>query len=208
MHSEHADKYDCHVFCHIERYDITPSRKTSLRHFAWPTYAMDVHRPSAHSKLDVRPIVGDDLAILDKEPLRIPLWNLGGNLHLRLLRYPKRLSLVVVAGVDEALLSGHRGGLVIVDLVRIDLAFDQIAPVSVATLEDVLNEGDVLVPFADDWDETFVATSQFVVLHVLDDQLLRRSRNLAERKAHGKPVSISLNDSWTVLFHILVSCRN
>lgn len=126
---------------------------------------MDVHRPSAHSELDVRPIVGDDLAILDKEPLRIPLWNLGGNLHLRLLRYPKRLSLVVVAGVDEALLSGHRGGLVIVDLVRIDLAFDQIAPVSVAVLKDVLNEGDVLVPFADDGNETFVATSEFVVLY-------------------------------------------
>jgi hypothetical protein len=118
------------------------------------------------------------------------------------------VSLVVVAGVDEALLSGHRGGLVEVDLVRIDLPFDQIAPVSVATLKNVLNEGEVLVPFADDWDETFVATSELVVLHVLDDQLLRRSRKLAGRKAYGKPVSISLNDSWTVLFHILVSCRN
>jgi hypothetical protein len=39
-------------------------------------------------------------------------------------------------------------------------------PVSVATLKDVLDEGDVLVPFADDRNETFVATSQFVVLHV------------------------------------------
>lgn len=129
-------------------------------------YAMKIHRPSARSKLDVRPIVGYDLAILDKEPLRIPLWNLGGNLHLGLLRYAKRFSLVIVAGIDEALLSGHRGGLVIVDLVRIDLAFDQVVPVSVATLKDVLDEGDVLVPFADDRNETFVATSQFVVLHV------------------------------------------
>jgi hypothetical protein len=159
-------------------------------------------------ELDARPVVGYDIAILNKEPLRIPLWDLGGSLHLGLFRYPKRLSLVVVAGVDEALFSGHRGGLVIVDLVRIDLAFDQVAPVSVATLKNILNEGDVLVPFADDWDETFVATSQFVVLHVLDDQPLRPLRKLAERKAYGKPVSISLNDSWTVLFHILVSCRN
>jgi hypothetical protein len=131
-----------------------------------PTWAITVHRPSAHSKLDVRPIVGDDLAILNKEPLRIPVGYLGGSLHLGLLRYPNCLSLVVVAGVDEALLSGHRGGLIEVDLVRIDLAFDQIAPVSVAALKDVLDEGYVLIPFADDGNETLIATSQFVVLQV------------------------------------------
>jgi hypothetical protein len=156
MYSVYADSYDCHDFCHIKRYDVTPS------------LSMNGHydRPFARSKLDLLPIVGYDLAILDKEPLRIPLWNLGGNLHLGLLRYLKRLSLVVFAGVDEALLSGHCGGLVIVDLVRVDLAFDQVAPVSVAPLKNVLNERDVLVPFADDRNETFVATSEFVVLHV------------------------------------------
>ena len=63
-------------------------------------------------------------------------------------------------------------GLVVVDLARVDVALDQVEPVLVRLLDDLVREGDVVVAAADEGDDVAAARDLVVrepVLPRLDD---------------------------------------
>lgn len=114
--------------------------------------------------------------------------------------------LVRVAPRDEAL-EVVLGGLVVVDLARVDGPRNQLLPVAVALLEDVDDEGGVLVGVPDDGDEA-VAAGNLVVLAGVS--LLRSLSSWRLEGGggftHGEPVAVGLGEAGPVHFEVLKCC--
>lgn len=104
----------------------------------------------------------DELKVLvEVIPLVEALGLLGGRQDLRGRRQAELLRGGALA--DEAAGDVGARGLVVVDLARVDVAPDELEPVLVRLVEDLLREGDVVVAAADEGDDV-AAAGDLVVL--------------------------------------------